>query len=165
MGTTAGPVDHPVNDIEVAPAALFVMRAAAHQAMARLRRSLLGKIVLQQLYHCGQPLTNLTVGQILRTRHQLSRQKIQLAGGDFHFRHIRYGTVTDAPHKTRVAQAQHRRQADQVAGKIVDIVQRDRAGLLIKKITQGQHALVFRHLPFQPVEYPVETVIARHPAG
>jgi hypothetical protein len=126
MGTTAGPVDHPVNDVEITPASLFIMRAAAHQAVARLRCPLLGKIVLQQLHHCGQPLANLTVGQILRTRHQLSRQKIQLAGGDFHFRHIRYRTVTDTPHKARIAQAQYRRQADQVAGQIVDIVQRNR---------------------------------------
>ena len=105
MGTAAGPVDHPVNDVEITPASLLIMRAAAHQTVARFRRALLGKIVLKELHHCGQSLTNLTIGQILRTRHQLSGQKIQLAGGDFHFRHIGYGSVTNTPHKARIAQA------------------------------------------------------------
>ena len=137
MGTATGPVDHPVNDIEVTPAALFIVRAAAHQTMTRLRRPLLGKIVFQQLYHCRQPLADLTIGQILRTRHQLSRQEIQLAGSHFHFRHIRYGAVADPPHKTRITQAQHRHQANQVASQVVDVIQRNRVGFLIEEITQG----------------------------
>ncbi|KEP71827.1 hypothetical protein HR12_33000 [Microbacterium sp. SUBG005] len=89
MSASAGPVDHPVNDIEIAPASLLIMGSTAHQTMARLRGSLLGKIVLQQLHHGREPLADLPIGEILRTRNQLACQEIKLAGGDFHFRHMR----------------------------------------------------------------------------
>ncbi|MNH46452.1 hypothetical protein D3C79_1092390 [compost metagenome] len=32
--TAAGPVDHPVDDVEIAPAALLVVRSASHQPIA-----------------------------------------------------------------------------------------------------------------------------------
>ncbi|MNV15175.1 hypothetical protein D3C71_1058900 [compost metagenome] len=51
MRPSAGFVDHAVNDIEIAPAALFIVRATSHQAVVRLRNTLFGKVVLQQLHH------------------------------------------------------------------------------------------------------------------
>ena len=51
MAAAAGLINHPVDNIQVAPAALFVMRVATHQAVTRLRATLLGKIVFQQLHH------------------------------------------------------------------------------------------------------------------
>ncbi len=103
MRAPAGAVDHAVDNIEIAPASLLVVRAAAHQAVARLPRSLLGEVVLQQLDHGRQSLTDLAVGEILRPRDQFTGEEIQLAGGYFHLGHIRYGAVTDPPHKARVS--------------------------------------------------------------
>ena len=36
MRTPAGAVDHAVDNIEIAPASLFIVRAATHQTVARL---------------------------------------------------------------------------------------------------------------------------------
>jgi len=160
----AGTVNHAVNNVEIAPAALLVVGAAAHQAVAGLRRALLGEVVLQQLHHGGKPLADLPVAEVLRPGNQLARQKIKLAGGHFHVRHIRYGAVADAAHKARVAQAQDRHQPDQVAGKLVNALQRNRVTLLVEKLAQGENAVVFRHLAFQAVENTVVAVVARHPA-
>ncbi|SAI05930.1 Uncharacterised protein [Enterobacter hormaechei] len=66
MRAPAGAVDHAVDNIEIAPASLFIVRAATHQTVARLPRSLLGEVVLQQLYHGRQSLTDLAVGEVLR---------------------------------------------------------------------------------------------------
>ncbi len=62
MRTAAGLVDHPVDDVEIAPAALFIMGSPPHQPVADRRGALLGKVVLQQLHHRRQPLADLAVG-------------------------------------------------------------------------------------------------------
>ena len=51
MRAPAGAVDHPVDNIQITPTALFIMGAAPHQAMARLSAALLGEVVLKQLHH------------------------------------------------------------------------------------------------------------------
>ena len=62
MAAPAGLVDHPVDNIQVTPATLLIMGTSTHQAMSRLGAALLGKVMLQQLHHGRQPLTDLTVG-------------------------------------------------------------------------------------------------------
>ncbi|EHM47083.1 hypothetical protein HMPREF0880_02828 [Yokenella regensburgei ATCC 43003] len=164
MAAPTGFIDHTVDDIEIAPAALLVVRAAAHQTVARLRGTLLGKIVFQQLHHGRQPLANLSVRQVLRAADQLAGKKIKLAGGNFDVRDVGDRTVADAPHKTRIAQAQHRHQADQVMRQVVDIIKLKRPTPPIKEAAQRHDAIVFRKLPFQTVKNTLVTIITRYPA-
>ena len=68
------------------------------------------------------PATDLPVRiAILRMVHQLAWEKIELAGGNFDLR--RAGTVPlmDPPHKTGIAQAQHRHQPYRVTGELINI--------------------------------------------
>ena len=51
MAAPAGFVDHPVDNIQITPTALFIMGAPPHQAMPRLSAALLGKVMLKQLHH------------------------------------------------------------------------------------------------------------------
>ncbi|SLX62853.1 Uncharacterised protein [Klebsiella pneumoniae] len=51
MAAPAGLVDHPVDNIQITPTALFIMGAPPHQAMPRLSAALLGKVMLKQLHH------------------------------------------------------------------------------------------------------------------
>ena len=61
MASPAGLINHPVDNIQITPAALFIMRTPSHQAMSRLGAALLGKVMFQQLHHGRQPLADLTV--------------------------------------------------------------------------------------------------------
>ncbi len=121
MAAATGPVDHAVDDIEIAPAALFIVGVAAHQPLTGFTGTLLGKIVLQQLHHRRQPLADLPVAKILRTRYQIVRQYVELAGGDIHLRQIRHAAVADPAHKAGVAQTQDRHQPNQMLRKIVGL--------------------------------------------
>ena len=67
---------HAVDAVQRTPGIL--LRFAAATARPRHLRTLLGEVVLQQLLHGRQALTQLTVGQLLRIAHQLARQLIQL---------------------------------------------------------------------------------------
>jgi hypothetical protein len=96
---------------------------------------------------------------------QLAGEKIQLAGGDLYLRRVRYRPVMDAPHKARIAQAQHRHQAHQVSGQLINILQRQRFAFAIDKAPQGHHAVVIGELAFQAIEHPVIAIIAGHPAA
>ena len=51
MAAPAGFIDHPVDNIQIAPAALLIMGAPPHQTMPRLGAALLGKVMLKQLHH------------------------------------------------------------------------------------------------------------------
>ncbi|CDN05793.1 conserved hypothetical protein [Klebsiella quasipneumoniae subsp. similipneumoniae] len=101
----------------------------------------------------------------MRMADQLSGEKIQLAGSDLYLRRVRYRPVMNAPHKARVAQAQHRHQTHQVSGQLIDILQRQRFAFAIDKTAQGHHAVVIGEFAFQAVEHPVIAIITGHPTA
>ena len=117
-------------------------------ARPRHLRTLLGEVVLQQLPHGRQALTQLAVGQLLRITHQLARQLIQLLrqrlGIGFAF--IAEAAGAQAANKARVAQAQYRVDADDSVGQLFDMVQLKGVAVGVEKTAPGAHRAVVGQL-------------------
>lgn len=143
--------DHAVDAVQRAPGVLLRFTAAA--ARPRHLRALLGEIVLEQLLHRRQPLTQFAVGQLLRIAHQLARQLIQLLRQRLRigFAFIAEAAGAQAANKARVAQAQNRVDADDGVGQLFDMVQLKGVAVGVEKTAPGAHSAVIGQLALAAV--------------
>ncbi|SVK49686.1 Uncharacterised protein [Acinetobacter baumannii] len=155
--------DHAVDAVQRAPGVLLRFTAAA--ARPRHLRALLGKVVLEQLLHRRQPLTQLAVGQLLRIAHQLARQLIQLLRQRLRigFAFIAEAAGAQAANKARVAQAQNRVDADDGVGQLFDMVQLKGVAVGVEKTAPGAHRAVIGQLAFAAVVNAAQAVFPLDP--
>jgi len=70
----------------------------------------------------------------------------------------------DPPHKTGIAQAQHRHQPYQVTGELINIFKLQRFPFAVNKAAQSHHAIIIGKLPLQAVEHSLIAIVAGYPA-
>lgn len=153
-------------------ATMRLMPSSARQASCsgspprrRHLRTLLGEVVLQQLPHGRQALTQLAVGQLLRITHQLARQLIQLLrqrlGIGFAF--IAEAAGAQAANKARVAQAQYRVDADDGVGQLFDMVQLKGVAVGVEKTAPGAHRAVVGQLALAAIMNAAQAIFPLDP--
>ncbi|EPF18672.1 hypothetical protein HMPREF0201_01277 [Cedecea davisae DSM 4568] len=121
--------------------------------------------MLQQLHHRGKPLAQLGISKVLRARHQLAGEEIQLPRRQLRFRHFGHAAVTQTPHKAGIPQPQYRVKPGDMQRQVVDLFQLQRLTVCIEEATQRQHGILFTQLALKAIMDTVEPVIASNPNG
>ncbi|MNT19850.1 hypothetical protein D3C72_1551300 [compost metagenome] len=156
---------HTVDAVQGAPCLLILILIQPLPTRPGDLRTLLGKVMLQQLLHCCQPLPQLGVSQLLRVAYQLSRQLIQLLGQGLIVSRVfivqRAGPQT--ADETRIAQAQYRMDANNGMCQLLNMMQLHRVTVGIQEAAPGTNRAVIGQFAFTAVINSVEVIFAFDP--
>lgn len=117
--------------------------------------SLLGKVMLQQLPHRHNPLTQILIGQSLQIASQFLHQLIEMLGQVVAVtlpHRQRHHVNPFASGKTRITQPQNRVQTNEFTRQRINVFQQQWLPVRVKETAPGAHRTAVIHFTLQTVE-------------